>query len=153
MTQIDPDAARVQGTIEEKIHELEPPTLPSDLPEVPGVAAIPEELEALLKQPVEEPAEDGGPSWLSKFRGIWGIIEVAIEKAIEAAEVLFDGEKRGAEKKSWVTDQAMEYLRMAEQRADFIPSWLEGVAFRVLEMSLDFTIEQVVKRLKGSGRL
>jgi len=133
-----------------------PAPTPVNLPDLPVTTSLPIPNIPLILTPLI-PEYDGDinavpPSWLDKFRGIFAIVVVFIEQATTAAEVIY-GPGTGAAKKSFVTNKTMEYIKALEDKLNFIPGWLQPIAFKAISMALDFIIEKIVKNFKIKGIL
>lgn len=89
---------------------------------------------------------------LSDIRKIWEIVEGVIEEAIIAAEGFVDLET-GDEKKQYVTESVVAFLRSMEDRHDVLPTWAEAFALNAIEFSLDWIIERVFDRLDAQGKV
>lgn len=125
-----------------------PPKLPPlDLPKIPGVSPIPLSLEALVPEYVPEA---DGPGWLDKLRAVWAVLQVLVEHLVLAVEAIH-GAGTGPKKKEVVVATAMAWLKETEERVDFIPSWLQWVAFKAMEKALDLLVEKVVKSFQDRG--
>lgn len=69
---------------------------------------------------------------------------------VPRAEKLFSGEKRGAEKKAWVTEMVHEVMGIIEEH---LPGWLKSVVIpseSAFEAVLSEAIEAGVRKLKGA---
>lgn len=116
--------------------EVDPVTVTRDLPSldpiVPDMAAV-------------EDASLG-----DRIRAVWNVVQVFVEEAVKAAEVLL-GPGTGPEKKAYVVRETLDLIRALEERVDFIPGLFQGIVFKALEMGVGFLVDRVVGNLKARG--
>lgn len=87
---------------------------------------------------------------VEKVRSIWSVAEVLVEETIVAAEG-FTSLTNGQERKRYVKQTVIDFLRQQEAQRDLLPSYAEALAFRAIEFGLDFIIDRVFARLDSEG--
>lgn len=113
---------------------------------IPPVRPIPPTLDPLTA--AVEPTEK--PSLADRIRAVWSIVEAYTEELVRGAEVFF-GPQTGAEKKDYVTTEAMKLLRELEKWVNLVPDWIEPLVMRSIEWGLSVMIERIVRTLKNRG--
>lgn len=108
---------------------------------VPPVRQIPPTLDP------SKSSSSSAPSMADRIRAVWAIVEAYTEEAVRAAEVLL-GPATGAEKKAFVTTEAMSLIRELEGSLNLVPDWIEPLVMRSIEWGLSVMIERIVRTLK-----
>lgn len=99
-------------------------------------------------RPMSEPEK---PSVVDRIRSVWEVVQKLVEEAVQAAEVLHPGSGQGPNKKEWVKERVMTFLRSLEARENFVPGFVEGLVFKAVETALDWMIDRVVRELTERG--
>lgn len=93
-----------------------------------------------------------GMNLIERIRFVWGVVEVAVEEAIIAAEGFVEL-KTGAERKEYVVQHVTNLLSELEARYDILPSWAEVFVLKTASLALDWIVERVFARLNKEGKV
>ena len=100
-------------------------------------------------RPISEPPEEGG--MVGKVKAIWTVVQKLVEEAVQAAEELYPADGTGPDKKTWVTEKVMTWLRTWERTHNTIPDFVEGMVFSAVEFGLGWIVDRVVRELSERG--
>lgn len=93
-----------------------------------------------------------GMNLIERIRFVWGVVEVAVEEAVIAAEGFVEL-KTGAERKAYVVQHVTNLLKELEGRYDILPTWAEIFVLKTASFALDWIVERVFARLNKEGKV